>query len=554
MNLSSSGSEPLVHREHAASESVGIVPVDLDRPSLGKLAPQNIALFGPPGVGKTVIGKLLAETLNRPLVDTDTEIEAISGKTIEAIFRDEGEAAFRDLERELSVSLARRTGLVVACGGGTLLDDVSRQAFEASSSVVFLDCAADTLLTRLDRKHDRPLLTDDLRTKLAALLAERAQVYLSFETRLDTTGRGPSETVAEIQAVLRAVQVRRWTVNQPPADYTVQLGPGLLERLTSTLASHGLHPPYIVISDSHVGPLYAEDVCRAIDGRLVTFPAGEQSKTLATVEGLSERCLNAGLERGGTVIALGGGVVGDVAGFVSAVYMRGVRWAALPTSLLAMIDASVGGKVGVDLTSGKNLIGAFYPPGLVLADTRTLETLPDEEFRAGMAELVKASLVGDPTLFDWLEAGDARPSPRWLERSLTVKLAIVERDLYEQGERADLNLGHTVGHALERLSDYTLRHGEAIAIGLVAETRMAERLGLAEAGLARRIETVLSRLKLPVRIQNGTPGQVRLAMTADKKRVGNAPRFALPISPGKVKTGCLVPDHFVLEVLEEMVR
>jgi 3-dehydroquinate synthetase len=244
--------------------------------------------------------------------------------------------------------------------------------------------------------------------------------------------------------------------------------------------------------------------------------------------------------------------VGDVAGFVASVFMRGVRWVGLPTTLLAMIDASVGGKVGVDLTSGKNLIGAFHPPDLVLAETRALDTLPADEMRSGMSEMVKAASVGDALLFEWLEADGATPTVRWLERALAVKISIVERDPYERGERAALNLGHTVGHALERAMGYAIRHGDAVAIGLVAEARLAERSGLADAGLAERIAAVLSRIGLPTQIDGVTPSEIIGAMSADKKRITGETRFSLPVRPGVVRVGCAVPERLVADVLREM--
>jgi 3-dehydroquinate synthase len=345
---------------------------------------------------------------------------------------------------------------------------------------------------------------------------------------------------------------RAWMVDQPPRPYTVKIDSGVLLSLADELAVLDIRPPLVVITDSNVGPLYADRLAPAIGGPVITIPAGEASKTLASIERLGEACLDNGLERGGAIVSLGGGVVGDLAGFIAAVYMRGVRWVALPTTMLAMIDASIGGKVGVDLTSGKNLIGAFHPPDLVLADTRVLDTLPVEEMRTGMAEMVKAGLVGDALLFEWLEADGSRPTVRWLERAMAVKIAIVERDPYERGERAALNLGHTVGHALERATQYGRRHGDAVAVGLVAEARMAERMGLAEIGLADRIGRVLSRIGLPTRVEGVRPGKILQAMTADKKRRDGEARFSLPIRPGLVRADCTVPETLIAEVLREI--
>ncbi len=544
-------------RSYSGSEALGARRVQsTEMASRGELgggfAPPNIVLFGPPGVGKTAVGRLLAAALDRPFVDTDAQIEALSGRTIERIFAHDGEAAFRALERHVALSLAAGAGSVIAVGGGTLLDPDIRRAVEGGSSIVFLDCEIDGLLARMDGQNHRPLLTDEKKQALRSLLAERAPTYASFSARVDTTGRDLADVVTEVKRMVDHATARTWEVNQPPRGYKVKIGAGTWETLAGELAAMEIRPPLIAITDSNVGPIYADRVAEMIDAQVITIPAGEASKTLAVVERLGAACVEKGLDRGGAIVSLGGGVVGDIAGFVAAVYMRGVRWVTLPTTLLAMIDASVGGKVGVDLTSGKNLIGAFHPPDLVLADTDALETLPEEEMRAGLAELVKAALVGDALIFDWLEVEGSLPTVRWLERALAVKISIVERDPYERGERAALNLGHTVGHALERATGYGLRHGDAVAVGLVAEARMAERIGLAEAGLAERVLRVLSRVGLPTQIDGVPPSEIIQAMTADKKRRAGETQFSLPVRPGQVRVGCTVPEALVAEVLEGM--
>jgi shikimate kinase/3-dehydroquinate synthase len=515
------------------------------------VAPPNIVLFGPPGAGKTAVGVRLAEALGRPFVDTDAQIEAMSGKSIDRIFRDEGEEAFRALERRVTMSLSAGAGSVIAVGGGTLLDPDVRRAVEAGSTVVFLDCEYNDLLARMQLQDHRPLLASDKAEELRSSLAERAAAYASFPMRVDTTGRDLGEVVNSVKRMVENRPRRTWEVNQPPRGYRVSIGPGVWASLSEELAALDIRRPFVVISDSNVAPLYADRVAQMIGASVITFPAGEASKRLPVVEELSAACLENGLDRGGAIIALGGGVTGDIAGLVAAVYMRGVRWVALPTTLLAMIDASLGGKVGVDLTSGKNLIGAFHPPNLALADTDALDTLPTEEMRAGVAELIKAAVIGDELLFEWLEADGARMSLRWLERALAVKIGIVEGDPYERGEREALNLGHTVGHALEQATAYRLRHGDAVAVGLVAEARLAERIGLAEAGLADRIARVLSRVGLPTMINDIPAGGIIQAMSADKKRRAGETRFTLPARVGEVRVGCTVPESVVIEVLRE---
>ena len=277
-----------------------------------------------------------------------------------------------------------------------------------------------------------------------------------------------------------------------------------------------------------------------LPGQLFSFPAGEDSKTRETWNRLTDALLAAGFGRDSGVVALGGGVVGDLAGFVAATYMRGIPVVQVPTTLLAMVDASIGGKVGVDTAHGKNLVGAFHPPTLVLTDPLALGTLPMEEFRAGLAEAVKHGLIADADYFEWIEANtapilarDAAAVTHLVQRSVEIKAGIVSRDERETGERAVLNGGHTFGHAVEQAMDYRIRHGSAVAIGLVMECRLAEAIGVARPGLAARVGGVVHRLGLPTEIPRSVSGTaVREAMGLDKKNRAGRVRFALPSGIG----------------------
>ena len=257
------------------------------------------------------------------------------------------------------------------------------------------------------------------------------------------------------------------------------------------------------------------------EAHLLTIPAGEQNKTLETVVSLWRGFLEAGLDRKSTVVALGGGVTGDLAGFAASAFMRGIAWVGVPTSLLAMADSSLGGKTGFDLPEGKNLVGAFHSPRLVLADPDVLQTLPEVEFRSGMAEVVKHGIISDPALFALCAAGYEAVKndlTNLVRRAMAVKIRIIEADPFERGLRAALNFGHTVGHALELVSGFRLRHGEAVAIGMVAEARLAERLALAGGGLSERIAETLRGLNLPVEIPPDLPrDDILKAMRVDKK-------------------------------------
>jgi 3-dehydroquinate synthase len=347
----------------------------------------------------------------------------------------------------------------------------------------------------------------------------------------------------------------RLVVRHPGGKYEVVIGSHLLPELRELA---GVDGPVIVITDSNVGPLYAH--LTEATYPVITFPAGEVNKTLATVRSVYDQMLDTGIDRTATVVALGGGVVGDVAGFVAATYMRGISFVQCPTSLLAMVDASVGGKTGVDLPQGKNVVGAFKQPAAVLADLSTLETLPAPEFAAGMAEVVKHGLIASPQLLaqiesgDWLRVAWESSHSADLESLITVairvKRVVVQEDPFESGRRAVLNLGHTFGHAIERLSNYAIRHGEAVAMGLVAAARLSASLTYCRADLQKRIENVLHQLSLPTRIpRRFQPDAILRAMNSDKKKAAGSLRFVLLRDVGDVFVASDVPETAVLETL-----
>lgn len=296
----------------------------------------------------------------------------------------------------------------------------------------------------------------------------------------------------------------------------------------------------IIVTDENVAKFHLDKIKQVVpDAKHIVIPAGEEHKNLETVSHLWKSFLENGLDRKSTVIAVGGGVVSDMAGFAASAYMRGIQWIAVPTTLLSMVDAALGGKTGIDLPEGKNLVGSFHPPKLVLADPSLLLTLPERELISGMAEVVKHGIISDPALFeictrgmDWIRQN----LERIVKHAMAVKIKVIEEDPYEKGIRAALNLGHTVGHAVELVSRFRLRHGEAIAIGMVVEAKYAERTGIANKGLTATIGKALSELGLPIEIPADMPrGEIVHAMRVDKKKNAKAIRFALPVEIGKVE-------------------
>jgi len=503
-------------------------------------------IYGPPGSGKSSLGRLLAQSLGLSFYDLDGEIESQSGRSIARIFSEEGESGFRQRERaELDRLITAGENSIIALGGGALTDASTLQRVENCGPVLLLTASPEILHHHLQigPAQPRPLLVGDTARQLESLLARRAGHYASFSLQLDTSALSLEQAAWKAQVLLGMFHIHG--MGQP---YDVRVAPGGVDQIGEMMASRSLRGPVVLVSDETVGALYAARVANSLESagypsRTVLIPPGESQKTYPTIVRLWESFLAAGVERGSTVIALGGGVVGDLTGFAAATWMRGVAWVYLPTTLLAMADASLGGKTGIDLPQGKNLVGAFHPPRLVVADPDTLTTLPAAELRSGLAEVVKHGIINDPLLFELLTAKIQLPMVEIVRRSMAIKVEIIQADPYEKGLRAALNLGHTVGHALELLSGYRLRHGEAVAVGLVAEARLAERIGLAEHGLANTIAGTLKKLSLPTELPASFECHTLLAaLDRDKKRQNGKILFSLPVRVGEVKTGILIED------------
>lgn len=517
-----------------------------------------IFLYGPSGSGKSSLGRQLAQDLDLSFFDLDKSIQASSGLTIPQIFESEGEASFRRRETEELAKVIQEGKGVIALGGGALTAPEARRLAETSGTILLLNAPFEVLLSRLqqaqqgplDEVEERPLLSGDLAARLQEMLQRRRDHYASFPLSLDTGGLTHQEASWQAQ-----VRLGMYHLSAMGPAYDVRAVPGLLNSLGETMLERGLRGPVALVTDENVGAHHGQRARASLEAAgyavsLLTFPAGEAHKTIQTVQELWAGFLAAGLERGSTVVALGGGVVGDLAGFAASAYLRGVRWVNVPTSLLAMVDSSLGGKTGADLPQGKNLIGAFYPPALVLADADLLASLPAVELRSGMAEVIKHGILGDPALFDLTSQGIPDDLVALVRRAMAVKVRVIEIDPYERGLRAALNLGHTVGHAVELVSNFELRHGEAISIGLVAEARLAEKLRIAESGLSEVIASALVNAGLPVTIPPEMDRQAVIRATGvDKKRSGGKSRFALPVRIGEAVTGVEVIDFDWLEAL-----
>lgn len=517
----------------------------------------HIFIYGPPGSGKSTLGLALAGALDRPFFDLDTVIESQAKMSVAQIFAAEGESGFRTREITALNNITAQPQGVYALGGGTLLNPSAREAADKAGQVLCLEADLDTLVERL-RAEDgvRPLLAGDPAARLQTLLTERSAHYASFPVRLDTTGMTPEMMCWQAQVRLGSFHVRGMG-----ASYDVVIAAGGLGRLGEYLAERGLRGPVALVSDSNVGQIYMDPAAQALREQgypveSLCIPAGEAHKTIESVQAVWDFLIRVGIDRGSTVVALGGGVTGDLTGFAAATYLRGVAWVNVPTSLLAMVDSSLGGKTGIDLPQAKNLVGAFHAPRLVAADPLALKTLPERELRGGLAEVIKHGVIADPELFELCARGRQAVLENldWLvRRAVAVKVQVIQQDPYEQGLRQTLNLGHTIGHGVEIASDFRLSHGEAVAIGTVAEARLAEITGLAAAGFAQRIADAFSAVGLPVEVPgNLDAGRILQAMQLDKKRSAGKVRFALPAGIGDVRYGVMV-EHWQDRVQNEIL-
>lgn len=540
------------------------------------MSDRTISLVGLMGAGKSTLGRALAARLGRPFIDLDAEIERRHGPII-SIFEISGEAHFRALEREVLLDLlAAPTPLVLATGGGTpcqpgLMDHLLR-----AGPVLWLDAPLDTLLARAAadhaRGHQRPLLLMDgafepshARVRLASLLESR-RPYYARGRRIDaaqplaiqlaeahTLTHELPMSDAPAPAEPNATRLEVDLPGSPPHRYPILLTPELpAHKLAALVQALDPRPARaLVVSDDHVAPLYADGVLAALAGvgvvaTLQTLPHGEQHKTIETALGLVDTALNLRLSRTDVFIALGGGVIGDLTGFAAAITQRGLRVVQVPTTLLAQVDSSVGGKTGVNHARGKNLIGAFWQPVGVVASQAVLHTLPPREVRCGLAEAVKHAFIADPALLTFiLENADAlrslapAPTSDLVEACCRIKAEVVADDEREDpisGRRAILNFGHTFGHAFENLLGYgTLTHGEAVALGMVLAARLSDRLGVASA-LEPRVTAALAALNLP----HDPLGPERPPLSAligaargDKKALGAEVRFVLLADIGR---------------------
>jgi shikimate kinase/3-dehydroquinate synthase len=542
-------SPPPADESHDASTAN--LPV-ASRPTTPLLT-RHVFFTGFMATGKSRIGAMVAERLGVPFEDTDHWIEARHRKSVSEIFAEQGEAAFREIEIEAIRHLVAESPRVIALGGGSLLHPDALPTIQAAGTLVGLWARAETISARVGRKETRPLLAglspEERLVKIKAMLDFRAPLYRNADFQVESADEVSRDQIADqIAAALPVWESRALSVPLGERSYPIFSGTDIARHLPMLCAQAGLRGRPFVVTDANV--LAAQGA--VIEGwkrawpqlEVHVFPPGEEHKTLETLQGLFTFLLEHKADRKSFLVAFSGGVGGDMTGFAAACYQRGIDFVQVPTTLLSMVDSSVGGKTAVDHPLGKNMIGAFHQPRLVIADTACLATLPEREYLSGLSEVAKYGVIRDADLFTWLEANapacrtrDSAAVARMVASSCACKAQIVGEDEHENGVRALLNLGHTFGHALETLAGYgSLLHGEAISLGMLCAGRLSVRRGLWRVADQSRLRSLLTRLGLPTTLDTlPDPAKAWELMARDKKARDGQARFVLPTGIGSAE-------------------
>ncbi len=510
-------------------------------PALTIAGVRKLVIIGFMGAGKSTAAAGAADALGVRAIDVDHLVEERLGKPIDLVFAHDGETAFRGAEERVTLELLNAPGAcVLSLGGGAVGSDAVRAALK-DHLTIWIDVELETAWSRC-ASSGRPLAQDE--RAFAGLYRERQQIYAQLADVIV-----PGQMSTAITPVLAAAQgipahTKLLWAASASGGYAAYVGPGLLRERFWPPAIEGRR---FLVSDGNVARIYAQSM-QPLAGRVAIMP-GEQSKTVAHAEIVWTELARAGLTRQDLVIALGGGVVGDLAGFCAATYQRGVRYIQVPTSLVAQVDSAYGGKTGVDLEEAKNYVGAYHQPSAVIADTDALATLPGAELAAGYAEVVKTALIAGGWLWERIQSGADPATPEMIAACAHTKLRIVAQDERDAGARQVLNLGHTVAHAIETVTGYArYRHGEAVGLGLLAALRLS---GCDE--LRAEVQRLLAARGLPTQLDGADPDAIVVATARDKKRVGEGPvPFVLLDAPGAARPGCRVQSRELIAAVREL--
>lgn len=548
----------------------------------------NLILTGFSGTGKSEVGLMIAQLWGWNFVDTDHEVTVIAGKSISEIFEQDGESQFRYLERQSVAVACNNSRAVIATGGGAIVDPDNYRAMAASGTIICLDATPDTIDKRIQqlnsnlKKTDlRPLLADpDPVRRIKELKAQRQTYYDLADSTIHTDGLSIQEVAQEVYEHWHEVAqlgTRDGAPSRLLPDFVVEttfssspvfVGWGLLDHIGKCLLDIGMRGPVYIITEPSLYELYGRQIHRAfessgIEAHSFTVPPGEASKSLSVAESIYEWLAERRCERGHAIIGMGGGMICDLAGFVAATFLRGIPVIQVPTSLAAMVDASIGGKTAVNLPAGKNLVGAFYQPRLIMADLNTLRTLHTREIAAGWAEAIKHGLILDTSLFHLFEENveallslEPTITEQLIRKSMSIKANVVEEDERETtGKRTLLNYGHTIGHGLEAATRYTeLLHGEAVSIGMVGAATIGYKMGILSREAAERHTSILKRFGLPTSFPLADPNSVLSAIELDKKATSKLINWVLLQEIGRATVRSDVSMELVKQTVEDLCR
>lgn len=528
-------------------------------------AKRNIVITGFMGTGKSSVGRELARRLGRKFVDMNEVLTQRLGSPIGEVFRQHGEAKFRREEARLAAELGRGKGLVIATSGGTVLLPENRAALSKNGELICLEAAPEVVIRRLEMPGSHPVLLEGKsRERVYSLLSMRKGSYAMVPRHIDTSHLTVFQVVERILTHL-GFDEYRLLVQHGETGYQVFVEQGILADLRLRLPHVIPSRRCIIVTNPTVKRLWGKALCQALKGEslaceFITIPDGERYKTLQTVGLIFDKLVQLKADRQTCLVSFGGGVVSDLTGFAASTYMRGISVVHIPTTLLAQGDAAIGGKTGFDHPLSKNLIGTFYHPVAVFADPLILKTLPVRHIRNGLAEHIRSALIGSEDLLIEIErnqkkllARNSRALESAIRKCARVKVDIVSQDPYEKGLRRKLNLGHTIGHALETMGEYrTLLHGEAVSLGLVVAMRLASHRQMCDPALSARVVGLLKSLRLPIALPKLNEEKLWKTLLLDKKTKDGKPTFILPRKVGEVEIVEGVTRQEVMETLKEL--
>jgi 3-dehydroquinate synthase len=516
--------------------------------------PENIILIGFMGSGKDSVGIEIAKNTDLTFISMDDYIVLKEKRTINKIFEESGEEYFRKIEKETLKEMENLDNVVVATGGGVVKDNENRKRLSEMGNVIYLSTSLDAVKQRLDNDKTRPLIKN--KDNIIKIYNERMEkgFYEFADEKIDTSEISP-EQVAE--KILKIVQIKTKTeeigfetfkLKAESKEYPIHIGFEILQKNNFDLNSVFKSDKVAIISNPIVGSLHMSEIeyilkKKGLKVHTCIIPDGERYKNFDTIKQIFDTLLKENMDRSSSVIALGGGVIGDMGGFVASTLKRGISLIHIPTTLVAQVDSSIGGKTGFDHPLGKNMIGTFYQPDMVLIDIKKLLTLPEKEFRNGMAEVIKYGITHDVDLFDILDDKqekimnrDSKLLQKIVSICVKIKKEVVEEDEKEEkGIREVLNYGHTIGHIIETLTHYSkYSHGEAVAMGMVEEAKLAQNEGLLPDKDLKRIENLIKKYKLPYSIPgNISKDEMKNCVSQDKKVRKGKIRLPVPTGIGK---------------------